>query len=153
MDLKKTALLAEIIGGVGIIVSILYLALEVSENTTNTRISNHIALIEQAGELKYLRMTNPDMAEIVLKGLDNKTNLSEVDQFRFQSYASQAFDLWETAFLMNESDVLPAETWEIWHFAWCKALKAPGYRAMWDEGMRNNYTDRFRSNVDFCFTN
>lgn len=153
MDLKKTALLAEIIGGVGIVVSILYLAFEISENTKNTQISNHLALIEQASELKYLRMTNPDMAEIVLKGVSNSANLSEVDQSRFRSYALQSFDIWETAFLMNESDVLPARTWEVWEYAWCESLKAPAYRALWDGGLSAFYTDDFRDNVNSCFAN
>ena len=153
MDLKKTALLAEIIGGVGIIISILYLAFEVSKNTTNTQISNHLALIEQASKLKYLRMTNSDMAEIALKGASNSTSLSEVDQSRFRSYALQVFDMWETAFLMNESDVLPVGAWEVWDYSWCATVKAPGFRALWDTGMGNFYTSHFRQNVDSCLEN
>ncbi|NIP50840.1 MAG: hypothetical protein GWN81_02385, partial [Phycisphaerae bacterium] len=82
MNLKKTALLAEIIGGAGIIVSILYLALEVSENTKNTQISNHLALIEQNSEFRYLRMASPDLVEIALQGSSNAGNLSAVDQRR-----------------------------------------------------------------------
>ena len=151
MDLKKTALLAEIIGGVGIVVSILYLALEVSENTKNTQISNHLALIEQNSEFRYLRMANPELVEIVLKGSSNVPSLSEVDRSRFRTYALQSFDMWETAFLMSESDVLPTGTWEVWDSSWCNGLKAPGFRALWDEGMSNNFTDHFRRNVDSCF--
>ena len=153
MDLKKTALLAEIIGGAGIVVSILYLALEVSENTKNTQISNHIALIEQNSEFRYLRLANPELVEIALKGSSNLPGMSEVDRSRFHVYALQAFDIWETAFLMNESDVLPGGTWKVWDSAWCNTLKAPGYRALWDAGMSNNFTDRFRGNVDSCFAN
>lgn len=153
MNLKKIALLAEIIGGVGIIVSILYLAFEVAKNTTNTQISNHLALIEQAGELKYLRMNNPDMAEIVLKGASDTEVLSTIDQSRFRSYAMQVLDIWETAFLMQESDVLPAGAWEVWDYAWCNTVKAPGFRALWSTGTNNFYTSRFRENVNLCFAN
>ena len=153
MGLKKAALLAEIIGGVGIVVSILYLALEVSENTKNTQISNHLALIEQNSEFRYLRMANPELVEIALKGSANAASLSAVDQSRFLAYALQAFDIWETAFLMNESDVLPTGTWEAWNSSWCNSLKAPGFRALWDEGMSNNFTDHFGRNVDSCFAN
>lgn len=153
MDLKKIALLAEIVGGVGIIVSIIYLALEVSENTKNTQIANHLALIEQASEFRYLRMTNPELVEIALKGSSNATSLSEVDQSRFRAYTLQAFDIRETAFLMNESDVLPAGTWEVWNSSRCNTLKAPGFRALWDAGMSSYFTDHFRGNVNYCFVN
>ena len=153
MDLKKIALLAEIVGGVGIIVSIIYLALEVSENTKNTQIANHLALIEQASEFRYLRMTNPELVEIALKGSSNATSLSEVDQSRFRAYTLQAFDIRETAFLMNESDVLPAGAWEVWDYAWCNTVKAPGFRALWSTGTNNFYTSRFRENVNLCFAN
>jgi hypothetical protein len=153
MNLKKTALLAEVIGGVGIIVSILYLAFEVSESTKNTQISNHLALIELASEFKYLRMTNPDMTEIILRGSSDPTSLSETDQVRFRSYAFQALDIWETAFLMNESDVLPAGAWDVWNDAWCNILEKPGYRAIWDAGAGGFYISKFRDNVDVCFAN
>ena len=153
MNLKKTALLAEIIGGAGIIVSILYLALEVSENTKNTQISNHLALIEQNSEFRYLRMASPDLVEIALQGSSNARNLSAVDQRRFRAYALQSFDMWETAFLMNDSDVLPAGTWKVWDSSWCNTLNTPGFRALWDEGMSESFTVHFRSNVDACFAN
>ena len=41
MDLKKTALIAEIFGGIGIIVSILYLGYEVSRNAESTKIIDY----------------------------------------------------------------------------------------------------------------
>ena len=42
MNLKKMALLAAVAGGIGIIISILYLAYEVSESTEEQALSHHL---------------------------------------------------------------------------------------------------------------
>jgi len=47
MNLKKMALIAEVLGGVGIIISILYLAYEVSQNSESVELSHHLTLSDQ----------------------------------------------------------------------------------------------------------
>jgi hypothetical protein len=97
MDLKKSALIAEILGGIGIIVSILYLGFEISENNKNTRTSNHLALQELTGQINNLLMENTALAEVILKGQDDPTSLSEVEQMQFYAFADRSFNVWETA--------------------------------------------------------
>jgi hypothetical protein len=151
MNLKKSALLAEILGGLGIIISILYLAFEVAENTKNTRIANQLALVEHFGELRLLEMENPAMAEIIFKGSQGREEMSEVEQRRFWMYMLHSFDVWETGFLMNERQVLPPEAWALWNSGACGYFKAQGYRDIWASGFAENFTVRFRSNIDNCY--
>jgi len=47
MNLKKMALIAEVLGGVGIIISILYLAYVVSQNSESVELSHHLTLSDQ----------------------------------------------------------------------------------------------------------
>ena len=152
MNLKKTALIAEVLGGIGIIVSILYLGFEVSRNTKNTEIANHVALIEQIGSIRKLHMTDETMAALVLNGSTDFSSLSDVERDQFYWYTLHAFDQWETAMLINERDGLPSGTWEVWNYAWCAWLRKPGFKELWESGMNNSFTEQFRSNVSHCYT-
>ena len=152
MDLKKSALLAEILGGVGIVFSILYLGFEVSENSRNTQISNHLALQEMNGDFFSLPMVNPELAELVMKGSADLTSLSDVQLFQFHLFTDRAFNVWETAFLMNVDDVLPSDTWDLWNVGYCDFMKNPGFRALWSAGKSRTFTIPFRDNVNACYT-
>ena len=153
MNLKKTALIAEILGGLGIIVSILYLGFEVSQNTKNTEIANHLALIEQIGAIRELHMTDETMAALVLNGSTDFSSLSDIEQDQFYWYTLHSFDMWETGFLMNERDGLPDGTWGVWNYSWCEWLRKPGFRELWESGMRNSFNAQFRRNVEQCYLN
>ena len=151
MNLKKTALIAEILGGIGIIVSILYLGFEVSRNTKNTEISNHLALIEQIGSIRELHMTDEKMSALVLQGSTDASRFSDVEYDQFFWYTQHIFDMWETALLIHERDGLPNGTWEVWNYAWCEWLRKPGFRELWESGMNKSFTGQFRRNVSSCY--
>ena len=151
MDLKKSALVAEILGGIGIIVSILYLGFEISENNKNTRTSNHLALQELTGQINNLLIENPAFAEIVFKGADDLGSLSDVEHMQFYAFADRSFNVWETAFLMNSDGTLPAGTWELWNRGYCDPMNLPGYHALWNDGMNRVFRVDFIDVVNACF--
>ena len=66
-SLKKWALFAEVVGGIGIIVSILYLALEIDQNTESVRAANHLALIEQLGVVRSWSVQDGEFEQTPLR--------------------------------------------------------------------------------------
>ena len=84
MNLKKMALLAEVVGGIGIIVSILYLAYEVSENTEGQALSHHLMLSEQAQDLEGNLLQNNNLADIVRRGRDDLGQLDANERYQFE---------------------------------------------------------------------
>ena len=151
MNLKKTALIAEILGGAGIIVSILYLGYEVSQNSKNTEIANHLALVEQIGLMRTLHMTDETMSALILNGAAELSSLSDVERDQFSWYVQHTMDLWETALLIDERGGLPIGTWDLWNHGWCEFTRRPGFIEEWESGMSENFTVQFRNNIDSCF--
>ena len=82
VDLKKWALLAEIVGGIGIVISVLYLAYEVSRNTTNIQAANALAISSETMGIRSQQVENNALNELILKAsnLDALT-VSERNQF------------------------------------------------------------------------
>ena len=86
MKLKQAALLAEIIGGLGIIISILYLAFEVSEGADSQAVANHLALTERLNGLNTSVLANNELADLIANSRSDVSSLTpgEVEQVRGQ---------------------------------------------------------------------
>jgi hypothetical protein len=114
MNLKKTALLAEVLGGIGIIVSILYLAFEISENSKNTKISNELILMQLNADVRILVTSDADAAEMILKGSNDVSSLSEVELDRFYMFAQHLFDIWEQTITLTGRDAVESDLGARW---------------------------------------
>ena len=91
------ALIAEVLGGIGIIVSILYLAYEVSQNSENMGLSHHLTLSNQFLELRQSVMENDNLAKIIAEGNSGFATLEPFEQLQFESYLTSMWDIWENA--------------------------------------------------------
>jgi hypothetical protein len=152
MDLKKTALIAEIVGGIGIIVSILYLAFEVAENSKNTDISNQIALMQLNSESRLAIVTSADSADLLSRGSFDVESLTDAEQERFYLLTQHYFDLWELAFSLGEQEALDDNIRDLWVSGYCTYMNRPGFREIWSSTARLNAIPEFQSVVDQCFS-
>ena len=100
MNLEKWALVAEVLGGIGIIVSIIYLAVEVSQNSANTEVRNHLAIVDQIQELRTAVIESEEFADIRLRGDAGLANLDENERLRYRNWAFNSLDLWESTLIM-----------------------------------------------------
>jgi hypothetical protein len=150
-SLKKWALLAEVIGGIGIIVSILYLALEINQNTESVQAVNHLALIEQLGVVRSWNVLDAEFAEIANRGFKDFESLGEVERSRFIDYTDQHFDVWELGFSMGERGLVPKDIMDAFNGGYCQGFMAPGPLLVWETYTKGSYSADFVENVDGCF--
>ena len=68
VDLKKWALLAEILGGIGIIISVMYLGYQVSQNTTNIQAANALLISSETIASRQSLIDDAELSDLVLKG-------------------------------------------------------------------------------------
>jgi hypothetical protein len=152
MNLKKTALLAEVLGGIGIIVSILYLAFEISENSKNTKISNELILMQLNADVRILVTSDADAAEMILKGSNDVSSLSEVELDRFYMFAQHLFDIWEQTITLTGRDAVESDLGARWSNGYCSYLSRPGYREIWATAVEPLAAPEFRDVVNTCYS-
>lgn len=152
MNLKKMALLAEVVGGIGIIISILYLAYEVSENTEGQALSHHLVLSEQVRDLEDNLLQNSDLADIVRRGSEAPGQLDAREQYQFERYLLAWWNIWENAHFMAETGRLDAATWDGWNTALCQTTSLPGFAEAWKSDLtRDQFSGEFRQIGDNCY--
>jgi hypothetical protein len=88
MDWDAVAAIGEAVGALAVVISVIYLALLVRENT-RTSIENMVQdTVKEFSRVEQAIATAPDLASIVAKGNEGIENLAPDQKFRFDGYNS-----------------------------------------------------------------
>jgi len=109
--LQRYSLVAEILGGLAVVLSIIYLAVEIQSNTHAIQTQSHQGLLELLNELAYMRFEN---ADLMLKGDGNYEELNESERYQYTELWSARLNIYEQAFNAYSSGTLSKELWQAW---------------------------------------
>jgi hypothetical protein len=134
------------VSGVAVIVSLVYLALQIRQAAKNQRGTMHQMRAALSTDV-MLRIAETDLSASFRAGLTGDSDITEAQFWRFFYAASAIMRTTENAFAQYE-DGLVTET----HFASAKAsarvfLASPGYRALW-RATRLSREPNFRAFMD-----
>ena len=79
----------EILGAVGVIVTLGYLAHQIRQNTNATRSQSVQSLAESGATMNAMIVEKPDVAQMFLTGMSDYRSLSTEDRLRFTFLISQ----------------------------------------------------------------
>ena len=105
------ALLAEIVGAVAVVVSVVYLAMQISDNTSELQSQGHFHALSLAQKPLELLVSDRELANIIETGYSAPEQLSPSDWHRFAMYQTMAFNAWEFLFYANRSGSIPENLW------------------------------------------
>lgn len=143
MSLSDLAAIASLISGTAVLVSILFLALQVRQANRNQR-----SLIQQARTDRnveiLLKMAEPAMSETLAAADAHSVELSPARIWSFYGFAAAVFWSYEDTFMQLGAGTLHPDSWRS-DVATLKRLCAhPSYRAVWRmarDGMSGGYRD------------
>jgi hypothetical protein len=147
MTLSDLASLGSFVSGVAVLVSLIYLALQIRQAAKNQRAIIHQGRVEQSAD-RLLRLMEPELLKPFMKGLygrEPSTEELEFQQFVFAmaAIARETGDLYfqhDLGFLDEvslRSQLVPLYA----------ALRSPGGKAFW-KLIRGTADPRFRERVD-----
>lgn len=105
------ALLAEIVGAVAVVISVAYLAKQISDNTSELQSQGHYHALSLAQRPLELLIADPELAGIIEAGYSAPRRLSPADWHRFAMYQTMAFNAWEFLYYANRSGSIPENLW------------------------------------------
>ena len=103
---------AELLGAIGVIASLGYLAVQIRQNTTALRGNAHEVAVEHLSEVLLALSANPDLVKLVSRGSQDFASLSADERLQFGSYWSCAFIGAEASFLQWQRGNLDEAVWE-----------------------------------------
>ena len=146
MSLEQLALVAEILGGIGVVASLIYLAYEVRKQSRSNRINAANELAGQWSNLMASIHDAPDLSAIWLQGLADFDELSAVEKLRFSSYFGRLMKITESLYTQSINRTLDKMTWRGFERAIRDLIVLPGSQVWW-KTRQHWYSDDFQAFV------
>lgn len=133
MTLETAYYLSQIVAVVAIFASLVFVGLQIRQNTRATRAASHNAVSDSLNEINRMFAENADLTKIWLAGMADRKALTEEERWRFDSTMRAYMHVCETMFIQaglgaGDKSVLHAEEEGI-----RQAFASPGMRAWWAE--------------------
>jgi hypothetical protein len=149
MSLEQLSYLAQIAGSVGVIVSLLFVASQIKQNTRALERNEHNSTMAQWTVIRQAIARDRDMAELMTGGLSGERKLDAADQLRLeqmlQECAWASFHVWDR----TQRGVFPKGTFEATAGMYlCELLGTAGGSAWWDSSKRKGFVPQFVADVD-----
>ena len=130
---------AEILGAVAIVVTLLYLAKQTQVNSRAAVSTSRTASAIAISEIDRAIACDPELARIVNQSFeDPKADYDNLDWLRFITFARSLFYLYEDSYIQSLSGTTDPEAADI-HVAACIALiEFPAWREFWEVESRGN---------------
>ena len=103
--------IANIVGAVTVVISLVFVGLQVKENTAALRSQNQRALINSLADLEFGRVTDADLAGLMMRAEAGEP-LEGVDRYRAESLAYLYLNNWEQALHDYTHGLMEPEIWQ-----------------------------------------
>ena len=146
MSLSDLASIGSFVSGVAVLVSLIYLGLQVRQAKLHQQATIRAARADRVIEIN-LRLGQPDMVSAFVKGAWGKPGLTETELWQFILMCRGIFVSYEDAFYQHHEGLLHEAAFQNFIKAATLTLAAPGIRAQWLR-LRVNFTEDFVHFID-----
>jgi hypothetical protein len=143
---EQIGAIGQAVAAVGIIPSLVYLAIQVrGQNRTNRRVSLDLHSTQQIELIRTIN-ENPDFGAIYLRGLEDVESLEPVARLQFGAYLMRVFRYWDGIYFHYMDGAMPPAFWQSVRRQMQDIVAYPGVQAWW-ASRRHWYTDAFNDLV------
>lgn len=111
LQLSEWASVAEVISGIAVVFSLLYVGYQINENTNETRAANRQQLVNRTQSAVIAAATSRELAEAISKATAG-TMLSPVESTQYEYFMRGMLKDMEEAYLLHREGRLDAAYWE-----------------------------------------
>ena len=121
----------DFVGGIGVIVTVAYLAYQVRQNTNATKSASYQAVVSSVSEWSREIGLNKDAVRILQAGAENLATLSKEELGQFNLLIVSAVRNFENIHHQFETGAIPVETWTGWSKRIQSFMHQPGVKTWW----------------------
>jgi hypothetical protein len=124
---------AEMLAAVGVIISLLYVASQIRQNTAENRISRYDTFVRTVSDIRKTIIENGDVANLYERGLRKPSELDNVESIRFRNILYSATHALETLHLQLSQSGLDNWIWTRQSLLIDRIIGSPGGNMWWAE--------------------
>ena len=131
--MKKWTLLeiAELLGVVGVIGSLIFVALQVRQNTAAIRSQAAQGIQDQITAIYQMYVSDPTLSDLVLRTRSVQPNLTEEERVRFEGFEMASFAAYQNLFIQMREGVVDEEFARGWWQNLRNVLARPVQQEIW----------------------
>ncbi len=148
MKLSEWASVAEITSAFAVVASLVYVGVQVSQNTIAVTQSTHQAMTDYNREQSALIVTDATLREVIMRGEEDVASLTPDEHRQFYEFTTHLFTNWESSFINYENGLVEEQMWLAWdgYFRLLSSGKE-GYTTFWKD-TRPQWDARFMAHID-----
>ena len=148
MSLSDLASIGSLVSGVAVLFSLIFVGIQVRQNTKQMRRAELNSSMEQASAFRRTIVGDPGVAELWVKGLSDTDTLNGPDAVRFELLLEEtlwlAFNIWDR----SKSGLLDEDEWARGCSGLLADILTPRQGAIWWESYKIKLPDAFVRDVD-----
>jgi hypothetical protein len=131
VTLDQLGSLGEFVSAVAVVVSLLYVAREIRENSRSTRLAALQSHLDAAQRFLELRARDRDLARVIRLGQETPEVLSDDELAQFRSWVGVGMRIAENLFIQYQAGNIAEESWAARSRGFLSMLATPGGSEAW----------------------
>ncbi len=152
MDFQSLANLGEMIGGVAVVISLIYLSVQVRQNTASQQTENYTRALDRISAQQARLGGSGAYAMMFSRGVKDATALTVEERLQFTWMLYEIFGGFEFMFHASQNNAIPEEVWDRWSLTVGYWLHYPGV-LMWWSVRPVPFTESFTAYIDSMIEN
>lgn len=131
MNWQAAGAIGDIVGAVAVVISLVYLAIQVRQNTRAIAAQAARDALAAVREFNQHLMVNPPLARIFRIGQEDPSALTESELEQFVHIVFTFLKTAEAVHAQSMKGTLDADTWRAWERVFMTWARSPGFAAYW----------------------
>ena len=112
MSIQEFANLAEVLGVIGVLVSLIYVARQLQQNTVQLKLTASNDQLQVFLQFWFRLANDREFATLWQKGAEDFSTLDDVDQLRIAAFETAGLTVWSSFFNQHQEELLPDHAWQ-----------------------------------------
>ena len=151
MNWDAISAIADVLGIIGLIGTLVYLAIQIRQNTASVKANTELETSRIWAEFHARVAHSSEMATIWDKALTDEKTLSPDEKRKFIWFVAEFFVMTESHFRQWKSNYLSDDTWKVYRGTASGLLTNPLVKRWWKSGV-SPYSDEFMNNMNTAVT-
>lgn len=147
MTIQDWGAIGELIGGVAVIVTLIYLALQIRQNTRAIKLSTVHGIAESFRSQYALVGQSDSVAELYTTGLLRPETLDQSQGVQFYALMHNMVRGYEDAYYQHAEGALDSKYWSGMQSQMCDSVSAQGFQNYWGD-RKHWYSKSFQKHVN-----
>ncbi|PHS22518.1 MAG: hypothetical protein COA84_12615 [Robiginitomaculum sp.] len=133
MTLNDIYLASQVLAVFALVPSVVYLAVQVRQNTLQARANAAYQFLEANGSINIAVIESKQVASVIRRGLEGYDSLDKDEKLQFMWFIGQHFTVHNTMYALYQNKMLPESQWHPVKKDILTMMLTPGSRTVWDD--------------------